>query len=112
MRKVFLILVARFAPGRYLITVPDAKMEEGIKQKNDVFLDGDGIKQRSDRFLIDAVRHKGRLDHDERVVDIFSVEYVSVQTFSKCSSVAKLDLPVESSLIWRVVKYLQETTAT
>lgn len=92
----FLILIACFAPLGHRLTMEYENVEEGVEQQHNIGSDGDRVEQHRLRCSFKAIRHECRLNHDQRVVDIFSVEHVAV----------------ECSLVGRVVEHLQELRST
>lgn len=91
-----LVLVSCFPPGGNRFTVEDENVEESIQKQDAVGLDGDTVQQHRLGFALKAVGHQGGLDHDQRVVDILTVQ----------------DVAVVGSLVRRVVEDLQELRAT
>jgi hypothetical protein len=73
----FLSLVTLLSPLGNELSVEDKDMEESIEKKDNVVLDGHTVKKNGLRRRVEGVRHKCRLDHDERVVDIFLVKNMS-----------------------------------
>lgn len=53
-------------------------MEEGVEEEDYVWADRDGVEEDGVGFGIERVGHEGGLDHDQRVVDVRIVQYVSV----------------------------------
>lgn len=89
-------MVPGFPPLGNSLTVEDEDVEEGIKEENVGGLDRSGVQQHwLSTLLLQRVRIKSGLDHDERVTSILVVQ----------------DVAVESSLIGRVVENLQELTS-
>lgn len=89
-------------------------MEEGVEEENDIVLDRDAVEEDGLRWCVECIRHESRLDHDQGVVHILFVENVSIsrgQKFIQEPQDRSNHLPVESSLIWRVVEDLQELTS-
>jgi len=97
----------------YRFTVEDEDMEKGVEEENDVWFYRDAVKQ--DRLGLDIKRvgHESGLDHDQRVVDVFFIEYMSATApfqHSNMSPHGGWYIPIERGLIGTVVKYLQELT--
>lgn len=53
-------------------------MEECIQEQNDVVFDGDAIEQHRLRLSIERIGHECWLDHDQRIVDVFFIKYVTM----------------------------------
>jgi len=52
-------------------------MEECIKEKDNVVLDGDAVKEYRLRRGVEGVGHERRLNHNEGIINIFLVENVA-----------------------------------
>ena len=91
----------------------DENMEKGIEQEDDVVLDGDAIEEYRLRGSIECIRHEGRLNHDEGVVNILFVENVpKKKAVNIYNTIIKDEYsPIEGSLIRTVIKDLQELTS-
>jgi hypothetical protein len=127
----FLILVVCFSPLSDGLSVENKDMEEGVEEEDNVVFYRDGVEEDGMGISVEAVRHEGGLDHDERVVDVGVVHHVAacqrrpqprggkeaspgalfMEGVYDSESGGRLDLPVESSLVWRIVEDLQELTS-
>jgi hypothetical protein len=72
-----LLLVPGFPPLGDGLSMEDEDVEEGVEEEDGVRLDGDRVEQDGEGFGVDGVRHEGRLDHNEGIVDVFSVQDVT-----------------------------------
>lgn len=91
-----LFMVAGFSPFCNRFSMEDENVEKGIKKKDLRRLNRGRVQKNGQAaFVFQGVRIQCRLDHDERVSSIFVVK----------------DMSVESSLIGRIVEYLQELTS-
>lgn len=70
----FLILVPGLAPLGDRLTVENEDVEEGVEEEDNVGLDRDRIEQDGLGRRVERVGHQGGLDHDERIVDVLSVQ--------------------------------------
>lgn len=77
-------------------------------------LDGDAVEEYRLRRSVECIRHEGRLNHDEGVVNILFVENVpGKKAVNTCNPVIKDGYsPIEGSLIRTVIKDLQELTSS
>ena len=92
----FLILIVCFSPLCNRLSVENENVEKCVEQQNDIGADRDGIEQDGVRVSVESVRHEGRLNHDQRIVDIGVVQ----------------DVSVKGRLVWRVVEHLEELRTT
>ncbi len=76
----FLILIPRFSPLSHRLTVEYEDVEESIQQQDHIRSDGDRVKQDGLRCAFESVRHERGLNHDQRVVDVFRVENMAVES--------------------------------
>jgi len=108
----FFILISLVPPLGNKFSVEDEDVEEGIEKKDDIVFDGHTVEEYGHGRSIESVRHKSRLNHDKRIVNVFFVQgmakSLSAQTFRE----KKIVLPIESSFIRTVIEYLQELTST
>lgn len=70
-------MVPSLSPLRHRFSMEDEDMEEGVEQEDDVWFDRHRVEEDWMGLLVERVGHQGRLDHDQRVVDIFSIEDMS-----------------------------------
>lgn len=91
-----LVLVSGLSPGGNGLSVEDQNVEEGVQEQDRVGFDRDTVQQDGLGLALEAVRHERGLDHDQRVVDVFTVQNVTVV----------------GSLVRRVVEDLQELGTT
>jgi hypothetical protein len=73
-----LLVIPCLPPLRDSLSVEDEDVEEGVEEEDGVGSDGDRVEEDGLGRRLEAVRHERRLDHDERVVDVFRVEDVTV----------------------------------
>ena len=73
----FLILVASLPPLRNRLSVEDEDVEECVEEKDDVGFDRYTIKQYGLRRYVEGVGHKCGLNHDQGVINVLFVKYVS-----------------------------------
>lgn len=84
----FLILISSLPPLGNGLSMEDKDMEERVKEEDDVRFDGNTVKEYRLGWDVKGVRHECRLNHDQRVVDVFFVE----------------DMSIKSSFIWTVIE--------
>ena len=73
----FLFLIPLFSPLSNEFTVEDENMEESVEEQDDIVLDRNTVEQDGLRGSVEGVRHEGRLNHDEGVINIFFVDDVA-----------------------------------
>ena len=69
-----LVLISEFPPLSDLLAVEDEDVEEGVQKEDDVWLDGYAVQEHGLGRGIKGIGHEGRLNHDQRVVDVFFVK--------------------------------------
>jgi hypothetical protein len=74
-----LLVVPSLPPLRDRVTVEDEDVEEGVEEEDAVGLDRDRVEKDGFGGSFEGVGHERRLNHDERVVDVFGVEDVAVE---------------------------------
>jgi hypothetical protein len=73
----FFILISLVPPLGNEFSMEDENMEESVEEKDDVVFDGDTVEKYGHRRSIETVRHKSRLDHDKRIVNVLFVQCVA-----------------------------------
>ena len=76
------ILISLIPPLSDEFSVEDENVEEGVEEEDDVMFDGHTIEKYGHRGSIESVRHKSRLNHDERIVNILFVQGMTKITIS------------------------------
>jgi len=77
--KLFLLVVFGVFPVHNLLTFPHGDEEKGIQKKDYIVTHGVDIeKHRLSLVTVHSVHHKGRLDHDEWIWDVFTVQWHAV----------------------------------
>ena len=74
----FLVLVTSLAPLRDGLTMEDKQVEECIEQQDDIWANLHRVQQHRLWWPVEAVRHERWLNHNQRVVDVFTVEHMAV----------------------------------
>jgi len=73
-----LVLVIEFFPSCDGFTVIDDDVEKGVHQKNSVILQRGRVQQNGFRWSVEGVRVENRLNHDQRLSQIFFRQAVPV----------------------------------
>ena len=82
MLVAFLLVISCLPPLCDSLTVEDQDVEERIEQEDDLRLDGYAVEEDGLRRNVGAIRHKCGLNHDQGVVNILLIQYMS-RTFGQ-----------------------------
>src|ERR1700679_1516690 len=67
-------LISLVPPLSDQFSVENKYMEEGVEEEDNVMFDGHTVQKYGHRRSIESVRHEGRLNHDERIVNVLFVQ--------------------------------------
>jgi hypothetical protein len=55
-------------------SMEDKNVEEGVEEKDNIVFDGYAVEKYGHRGSIESVRHKSRLNHYKRIINILFVQ--------------------------------------